>query len=60
MFLIGTVFVTRQGVHWLELFDTFVANVALFLVGGLECARMVKVAVLVGHSRPPRARQPAS
>ena len=37
MCLLGFVFVTRAGVHWLELVDTFVANLALFAVGTLEC-----------------------
>ena len=34
---IGLLFVTRAGIHWLELFDTFVVNLTLFLVGSLEC-----------------------
>jgi solute carrier family 6 amino acid transporter-like protein 5/7/9/14 len=37
MLACGTIFVTEQGVHWLEVFDTFVANISLFLVGLVEC-----------------------
>ena len=37
MCLIGLVFVTRAGLHWLELFDSFACNVTLFVAGGLEC-----------------------
>ena len=37
MCLVGLVFVTRAGLHWLELFDSFACNVTLFIVGGLEC-----------------------
>ena len=43
MWLVGTLFVTKQGMHWLELFDTFVANVGIFLVGGLECVAITWV-----------------
>ena len=37
MLACGAIFVTEQGVHWLEVFDTFVANISLFLVGLVEC-----------------------
>ena len=37
MGLIGLVFVTRAGLHWLDLFDTFSVNVTLFIVGAFEC-----------------------
>ena len=37
MCMIGLIFVTRAGVHWLELFDGFAVNVTLFVVGALEC-----------------------
>ena len=37
MCTIGLIFVTRAGVHWLELFDGFAVNVTLFVVGALEC-----------------------
>jgi hypothetical protein len=37
MMLIGLLFVTRAGLHWLELFDSFAVNVTLFVVGMLEC-----------------------
>ena len=37
MCLFGLIFVTRAGLHWLELFDSFACNVTLFIVGGLEC-----------------------
>ncbi|KAL1503922.1 hypothetical protein AB1Y20_012383 [Prymnesium parvum] len=37
MGLCGVIFVTRAGLHWLELFDSFAVNLTLFLVGGLEC-----------------------
>jgi len=34
---LGLLFVTRAGMHWLELFDTFAGNMTLFLCGALEC-----------------------
>ena len=34
---IGLIFVTRVGLHWLELFDTFAVNMTLFACGALEC-----------------------
>ena len=37
MALIGLLFVTRGGLHWLELFDTFAVNITLFGCGALEC-----------------------
>ena len=37
MGLIGLLFVTRAGMHWLELFDTFASNLVLFACGALEC-----------------------
>ena len=37
MCIIGLLFVTRAGLHWLDIFNTFAVNVTLFLVGGLEC-----------------------
>ena len=37
MCAIGLLFVTRGGLHWLDLFDSFACNVTLFLVGLLEC-----------------------
>jgi len=37
MCLFGLLFVTRGGIHWLELFDSFAANFTLFTVGCLEC-----------------------
>ncbi len=37
MALIGLLFVTRAGMHWLELFDAFASNLTLFVIGLLEC-----------------------
>lgn len=37
MGVMGLIFVTRGGIHWLELFDSFAANVSLFIVGAFEC-----------------------
>jgi len=37
MGLIGLIFVTRAGMHWLELFDSFAVNMTLFCCGALEC-----------------------
>lgn len=37
MALIGLVFVTRGGLHWLDLFDTFSVTITLFLCGAIEC-----------------------
>lgn len=34
---IGLIFVTRAGMHWLELFDSFAVNMTLFVCGALEC-----------------------
>ena len=36
MFLIGLIFITEGGLHWLELFDTFACSITLFLCGMLE------------------------
>ena len=37
MFGVGLLFVTRGGLHWLELVDGYAANLTLFIVGGVEC-----------------------
>mmetsp|Transcript_38091 Transcript_38091/g.119970 ORF Transcript_38091/g.119970 Transcript_38091/m.119970 type:complete len:243 (+) Transcript_38091:551-1279(+) len=37
MFSVGLLFVTRGGLHWLELVDGYAANLTLFIVGGVEC-----------------------
>ena len=37
MFGVGLLFVTRGGLHWLELVDGYAANLTLFIVGGMEC-----------------------
>ena len=37
MALVGLLFVTRAGLHWLDLFDTFSVTITLFLCGALEC-----------------------
>ncbi len=37
MFLLGLVFVTRGGLHWVNLVDSYSANLTLFMIGAIEC-----------------------
>ena len=48
MGMMGLVFVTRAGAHWLDIFDTFAVTITLFICGALEC---VAVCWLYGDER---------
>lgn len=37
MSCVGLVYVSRGGLHWVNLLDGYSANLTLFIVGGLEC-----------------------
>ena len=43
MGLIGLLFVTRAGLHWLDIFDTFAVTITLFICGALECVAVCGV-----------------